>query len=470
VSFVRRLLSTLPLVIALTLGGCATTRSQDDLLASRLATLLADLHERGLFNGALVVGDDQNIAFARGVGYADAERGIPFTPDTPADGASLAKTFTAALVIMLEHDGLLDLDAPAQRLLPELPYAEITLRHLLSHSSGIPVLGYDYFDPWIPPNQVRTTEALLAVIAAQRPVLAFPPGTGFEYSSFGYDLAALAAARAGGKPYAELLAERIFRPLGITSAFVRPARLGDFPGVRTLGYLRVGGELVLNDVFDMEGFHGGSNIYISAADLFRWSASFFQRSLLVDAELEELLEIARIGEAPSGLTLGSWYYAPAGKAHWYSGHLQGFHSEVYRDEESRLSIVYMSNNTIEPWLQKALVRAVTAIMTGRNPPVLIPPGTDEVSKDERGGLAGRWVMSAGDAFSIETRRDGTFIERAGVRYRMVQVGPQAFYVPGLDPMIGFMRGEERTFSRIHVSSNIDEQWGTREALASQTIR
>ena len=68
------------------------------------------------------------------------------------------------------------------------------------------------------------------------------------------------------------------------------------------------------------------------------------------------------------------------------------------------------------------------------------------------------------------RRDGTFIERAGVRYRMVQVGPQAFYVPGLDPMIGFMRGEERTFSRIHVSSNIDEQWGTREALASQTIR
>jgi CubicO group peptidase (beta-lactamase class C family) len=228
VSFVRRLLSTLPLVIALTLGGCATTRSQDDLLASRLATLLADLHERGLFNGALVVGDDQNIAFARGVGYADAERGIPFTPDTPADGASLAKTFTAALVIMLEHDGLLDLDAPAQRLLPELPYAEITLRHLLSHSSGIPVLGYDYFDPWIPPNQVRTTEALLAVIAAQRPVLAFPPGTGFEYSSFGYDLAALAAARAGGKPYAELLAERIFRPLGITSAFVRPARLGDF--------------------------------------------------------------------------------------------------------------------------------------------------------------------------------------------------------------------------------------------------
>jgi CubicO group peptidase (beta-lactamase class C family) len=226
---------------------------------------------------------------------------------------------------------------------------------------------------------------------------------------------------------------------------------------------------VLNDVFDMEGFHGGSNIYISAADLFRWSASFFQRSLLVDAELEELLEIARIGEAPSGLTLGSWYYAPAGKAHWYSGHLQGFHSEVYRDEASRLSIVYMSNNTIEPWLQKALVRAVTAIMTGRNPPVLIPPGTDEVSKDERGGLAGRWVMSAGDAFSIETRRDGTFIERAGVRYRMYRLAA------------GLLCARSRPDDRIHEGRGTNlladprliehrRAMGHARSAASQTIR
>lgn len=84
------------------------------------------------------------------------------------------------------------------------------------------VLDYDFFDKWLPPGEVRTTESLLGVLAAQKPALAFAPGTAFEYSSFGYDLAALAAARVARSTYAELLKARVFDPLGVTSAFVHP--------------------------------------------------------------------------------------------------------------------------------------------------------------------------------------------------------------------------------------------------------
>ena len=169
-----------------------------------------------------MVADGRDVVWDRGFGYAHLENKIPFTADTAIDGASLAKTFTAALVLALSGEGRLRLDDPVRRSLPELPYPTITWRHLLSHSSGLPVLDYDYFDKWLPANEVRTTESLLGVLGAQRPALSFAPGTAFEYSSFGYDLAALAAARVARSTYAELLTLRLFQPLGVTSAFVRP--------------------------------------------------------------------------------------------------------------------------------------------------------------------------------------------------------------------------------------------------------
>ena len=451
------LLATAPLLPALH----SHSTPPEPPLPARLDALVGDLHARGLFDGAVVVGRGPEVLWAGGYGWADAERRVPFTPDTPADGGSLAKTFTAALVVALADEGRLELDAPARRLLPELPYAEITLRHLLSHSSGLPVPDYDWFDAWLPPGRVRTTEALLEVLGTQRPPLAFAPGTAFEYSSLGFDLAALAAARAAGRPLAELLDARFFGPLGLSSAFLRPARLADFPGVRTRGYRRAGGGLEPHEVFDFEGFHGGSNLYLSARDLHRWSAAFLDRSRLGEATLARLHEPARIGGRTSGLTLGSWYRDAEAKAFSYAGHLQGFHDEAYRDTRTGLSVVYVSNNTLAPWLQHALVRTLAAAAEGRPAPPLAPPATDAVDTGAPQRLAGEWRLEGGGAVSVVAASDRLSMVSDGVAYRMVQVDPRTFYVPGLDFMVGFAGGPEGAPARIHVESNFAARWGTR---------
>jgi len=451
------------IVSLLLLTACSSTPQPD--IPRRLDTFFTDLHTKGMFDGAVVVADGDHIVWERGFGYADADRQIPFTPDTPTDGASLAKTFTAALLIELDGERLLDLDAPARNLLPELPYPEITLRQLLSHSSGIPVADYDWFDAFLPPDEVRTTEGLLTVLAAQKPQLAFVPGTAFEYSSFGFDLAALAAARASRNPYGQILAERFFRPLGITSAFLRPGRFSEFPHDRTRGYRRgVNGKLVPHEVFDREGFHGGSNIYISARDLHRWNASFLTRPLLGSTALAQSLKPARIDDAPSGLTLGSWYRSADNGAFWYSGHLQGFHSEVFRNMRTRSSIVYVSNNTIDPWLQKGLIRGVTAILSGETPPNLERPAWEEIRKEDYVRLQGRWVLTGGEAITVGSAGH-LEIQRNGVGYRMIQIHPLAFYVPGLDLIIGFPAESPGSFSKICLSSNMAEQCGIRAGAA-----
>lgn len=494
--------------------------------AARLESLFSDLHARGLFDGAVVVRGRGGFVFERGYGFADLDRRLPFTPETPSDGASLAKTFTAALLVGLHEEKRLDLDAPARRLLPELPYPGVTLRHLLSHTSGIPVLDYDYFDPYLSRGEPRTTARLLQVLAARTPPRATPPGTAFEYSSLGFDLAALAAERATGTTYAALLDERFFRPLGMTSAFVRPASFSDFPGVRTRAYRRVGGRLEPNDVFDGEGFHGGSNIYFSARDLGRWNAAFLPasaglaaglgagdvtaeanpagsgaddseapapavygetgsgeagvgRAVFSPAVLGELLRPARVDVAPSGLTLGSWYHGAGGSAHWYSGHLQGFHSEVFRDRSEGWSVVYVSNNTLEPWLQNGIVRAVIAALadgksaaTGVTAPGLAAPGltapaTAEISAGARGILAGRWSLRPGEFLDIEHADGRLDMWREHVRYRIVPIGPRWFYVPGLDFILGLARGGDGSLPRLYVASNLAESWCEREESAKK---
>jgi N-acyl-D-amino-acid deacylase len=440
------------LALALIAGACATRTD----VRPHLDRFVTDLHARGLFSGAVVVGDERGVVWEGGFGFANIEHQVQFTPSTPADSGSLAKTFTAALVIALDHEGVLRLDEPLQRLLPELPYETITLRQLLSHSSGIPVLDYDFFDRDLPPPAVRTTEALLGVIASRKPPLRFEPGTQFEYSSFGYDLAALAAARATGRSYGELLAERYFRPLGFESTFLRPARLHEFPGVRTLGYRMAGGRTSVHDVFDFEAFHGGSNIYISARDLHRWNAMFFD-----DTDRGAVLDLATIGGRPSGLTLGSWYRSKDGSQFSYAGHLQGFHDEVFRDLRSMHSIVYVSNNTMEMWAQHALVRGLRRILAGEHQPPVQKPPIEPVARDQHASLKGRWLIEDGETVVIDDAAGYLRIEKNGVRYRMVQVDATTFYVPGLDLVLGFAREGDGSFARIYSSTNFTEGWGGR---------
>ena len=87
----------------------------------RLDGLVGNLHDRGLFDGAVVVANGRDVVWERGLGYAHIDGNRPFTADTLIDGASLAKTFTAALVLALNGDARVRLDDPVQRWLPELP-------------------------------------------------------------------------------------------------------------------------------------------------------------------------------------------------------------------------------------------------------------------------------------------------------------------------------------------------------------
>ena len=153
---------------------------------------------------------------ARGYGYANLEHMVPVTDETIFQSGSLGKLFTATAVMLQVEDGKLALTDPITKFFPDAPPAwrPITVRHLLTHTSGIPDYTTSTFD-----YRKDYTEDELAHLAFQQ-TLEFPAGARWNYSNTGYALLGFIVRKASGQFYGDVLAERVFKPLGMTTARV----------------------------------------------------------------------------------------------------------------------------------------------------------------------------------------------------------------------------------------------------------
>ncbi|PTN32369.1 serine hydrolase [Desulfonatronum sp. SC1] len=169
--------------------------------------------------------EDGKVVWEDGYGWADMEAWLPALPDTVFQAASISKAVSAALVLRLVQDGLLDLDKPVSRYVTRwrLPESEfdldgVTLRRILSHTAGLSVPGYMGF---LPGQPVQTLEASLtsASDAGDRGVaVILPPGEQWAYSGGGYTLMELLVEEVTGRPFAQLARDLILSPLGMESS------------------------------------------------------------------------------------------------------------------------------------------------------------------------------------------------------------------------------------------------------------
>lgn len=193
---------------------CAGPRTSADIaeLSRWLAQRQQDSGVVGV-SAALVV--DGKVVWKQGFGYADKNAGIAMTPGTQVGIGSVTKTFTALAAMQLQEQGVVDIDQPLSRYLPEFRIrthgedrSQVTLRRLITHSSGVPT---DVFRD-MRSDQARYTDV---VTLLNRTALAHTPGTVGLYSNAGYNLLGHALARASGVDYPDYLKQRIFVPLGM---------------------------------------------------------------------------------------------------------------------------------------------------------------------------------------------------------------------------------------------------------------
>jgi CubicO group peptidase (beta-lactamase class C family) len=455
------LMTILKIFIFLVIASYNLESISQDSRSSIIEKLLSDLYQKHLFNGAIVVGEKGKIIFSKGYGYSDIMNSVLFTPNTPSDGGSNAKTFTATSILLLAEEGKLKLNDPVQRYLPNYPYPNTTVWNLITHSvGGLP--DYDYFFEQAADTAIVSTSLNLELLKKNKPALNYPPGTNFYYDNVGFDLAALVVEKVSGKSYYEFLKERIFVPLKMDSSFVRPARFSNWQTNRTIGYKFENNSWQLNDIADREGFYGGCNIWFTAADLYRWGESFYNHPILGKALSEKISSTVFINGKASHVRFGAWYEGKTKTAFYYWGNVAGFYSWVYWDKEKQFTIAFMTNTTMPQWTRPLLTSALINIMSKESFSPIVEPKADSLDRKNLSEIAGNYeIKGIGKAkISVQGTKANLKVNN-GMEYRMHLVDKKTFYVPGYDPWISFYSLKNGKFQNINWRSTTLQTRGKR---------
>ena len=307
---------------------------------------------------SVLVLEGGDAVFQRSYGLADLEAGVTSSPTTNYRLASVSKQFTAASVLLLVEDGVLTLDDRVRHWVPTLPVASegITLRHLLSHTSGL----VDYED-LLPPDQAHQIhDADVLRLLEREDRLYFPAGSDYRYSNSGYALLALVVERASGQRFAAFLQARIFSPLGMTATL---AREDEGPPVtdRAFGYTRVGDRWERTDQSTTSAVLGDGGIYSSITDLAKWDAAWYDDRLLSAPSRALAVQASTATPEPDVAHYG-FGWRLQGRMQWHSGESIGFRNVLLRFPAQRLTVIVLSNRDApEPY---GLARQIAALWNG----------------------------------------------------------------------------------------------------------
>ncbi|MBQ1678715.1 MAG: beta-lactamase family protein [Oscillospiraceae bacterium] len=267
--------------------------------------LACALNEKDCFNGAWLYAEHGEIVSKGTLGFRDPENTLPITEDTIFQLASVTKQFTAAAAMLTVRQGLLSLDDEITKYFPELPYPGVTVRHLLSHTSGIP----DYFDDadwftgiWEEEKRVPGNDEILRFLRETKAKPYFAPGEGLHYSNTGYNLLALLVERRSGVPFEDFLQKNIFEPAGMTATRCCHIRRD---GVPFDNYARAtvfeDGKWVADidseedgDVAAFDGLNGDDYVYTNIFDMLKWDRALREGKVLTKEEQEIMYTPAKL--------------------------------------------------------------------------------------------------------------------------------------------------------------------------------
>ena len=260
------------------------TPAQYQSIDSLLRVVCKDL------NGTLLVAIDDSVLFSRAVGYLKLYRKASYpqygaeqrtnmskaktnavNTNTFFELASVSKQFTAAAVLKLVREGKLSLQDTLRQFFPQLPYRNITLHHLLSHTSGLPEY-FDFKQEYYDTSKLLTNTELVNILSKRKPKILFQAGEKFKYINTNYALLAAIVAKISGMKFENYVRQNLFIPAGMTQTFFITEKMSQKQLHIATGHLNNGSEVA---PFFMDGTVGDKGIYSNVEELFKWYKAYF---------------------------------------------------------------------------------------------------------------------------------------------------------------------------------------------------
>lgn len=346
----KRTLS-LQLLILLTISTGSWSQSVSTPLISRLKTLdsvLTRLHEQAMFNGVVLVAEQGNVQYKKAFGTANIATNEPLTTNSAFNLASISKQFVALLVMQLQERGKLCYDEPVRTYLPDFPYDTITVRHLLTHTSGLPDYG-DLAQQHTGPLDTLTNAGMLELFRDHKPALLFPPGTRWEYCNTGYVVLGSIIEKVAGMPVERFFEQQIVRPLKLKNTYAYYLKSSTTPRNRVFGHTREGGQNVLNDLIRLDGVIGDGNIYSSVEDLLVWEQALNTERLVKASTLRDAFTAVKLSGNNGQVTTYpygfGWFIEDGGNVLAHTGSWVGFLNVLVRYVAKKQTLIVLSSGS-----------------------------------------------------------------------------------------------------------------------------
>lgn len=337
--------------------------AQNVPLEQKLDAYLTAYHDTNKFNGAALVARDGEVILEKGYGMANFEWQIANDPDTRFRLGSVTKQFTAMLVLQLVQEGKLSLDTPVSDVLPAYRRdsgAVITVHHLLRHTSGLPNYTSEPGMMFVSLNRESVAEFVANHCSRD---LEFAPGSRMAYSNSGYYLLGAMIEALAGKPYAQVLRERILTPLGMADTCMESA--GSVVPRRAYGYAYGLDGLRRAPALDVSMAYAAGGMVSTVKDLLLWDRALYQDTLLADS-LKEKMFTPGLNDYGYGWTIAQ-IAKPGGretrKVVMHGGGINGFTSLIARQLQDRCLVVLLNNTGGAPL--RDIAQGIQAILDGQ---------------------------------------------------------------------------------------------------------
>jgi CubicO group peptidase (beta-lactamase class C family) len=328
---------TTTLLMTILFLGCGKELQNDVIVKNTLIdSLMTFCNENGMFNGTILVSENGTITYKNALGMADKDNSAPLTTDTHFYLASVSKQFTTMAVMILKEQGALTYEDKLSDFFPEFPaYAEdITLRHMMNHTSGIP----DHYG--LNAYKKGLTNDDVFELLVQQEKLDFNPGDRYSYSNGGYVLLSMIVEKVSGMPFHDFMNQHIFDPLQMSHTLVYD-KSGPTVKNRAVGF----NSMDVKD--DYEIFTtGAGGMYSCIDDLFKWDQALYTEKLVSKETLNEAFSpvILNNGET-SNYGFGWGLNRSDGKlVVGHSGGMNGFRTFLRRYVDDGTAYVLLTNN------------------------------------------------------------------------------------------------------------------------------
>jgi len=345
-----------PGAIAVCLFACSSPNETTDPLLASIDSVMTSVVDTANFNGNVLVARNGQVVYQKSFGKSNFYSGELLNDSSVFELASVSKAFTAMAIMMLREQGKLSYDDDVRKYIPELPYEGMTVRHFLTHTSGISEYEELLLRQGWDPKKIATNDDIVAVFAKQKPPVLFKPGEKWQYSNTAYAMLATIVQRTSGKTFGDFLSENIFLPLDMKHSRVyKTRRSGEKIPNYAYGFIYSDSlkTYALPDslkeyyyVYTLDGIEGDGVINSTTGDLFKWNKALYTDKLVSKETLAEAFTSGKLNnDSLHGYGFG-WFIEndpKNGKIVRHTGSWPGYRNLIMRFVDNGDCVIVLTN-------------------------------------------------------------------------------------------------------------------------------